>query len=120
MWYNYFMNKKMILTIILLIGSIVVFIGIYSSIQRVRGLQKQLTLLEQENERIEAENEQISSLLNSLNFDEVKEIEIKKRLQLVKPKEEVIVFVSPSPLSQINSEVNGSFWQKIKDFFRLR
>jgi cell division protein FtsB len=114
------MNKRIILTIILLIGSIIAFIGIYSSVQRVRDLQKQLTFLQQENERIEAENQQISSLLNSLNFNEVKEIEIKKRLQLVKPGEEVIVFVSPSPLSQINSEENQSFWQKIKDILKLR
>ncbi len=120
MWYNYFMNKRMVLTIILLIGSVAILIGAYSSVIRVKDLQKQLTLLEQENQRIEIENQQISNLLNSLNFDEVKEIEIKKRLQLVKPGEKVIVFISPSPSNQIEEETDSSFWQKVKEFLKLR
>lgn len=91
-------------------------IGLMTSWLRHNDLSKRLEALEKENEILENENQSLEETLSFASLDAVKEFEVRKKLNFVKPGEKLVIFVSPSPSPQATTTEN--FWQRIKNWFK--
>ncbi len=91
-------------------------IGLMTSWLRHNDLAKRFEALEKENETLDEENQSLEELLSFVSLDAVKEFEVRKKLNFVKPGEKLVIFVSPSPIPQ--STTTESFWQTIKGWFK--
>lgn len=91
-------------------------IGLMTSWLRHNDLAKRFEALEKENETLDEENQSLEELLSFVSLDAVKEFEVRKKLNFVKPGEKLVIFVSPSPSPQATTTEN--FWQKIKNWFK--
>lgn len=71
--------------------------------------------LETESLSLARDNEIMDSMLDLVVLDVVKEFEVRKRLNFVKPGEKLVVFISPSPMPSPSFE--PGFFEKIKNWF---
>ena len=83
---------------------------------RHNDLAKRLEALEKENETLGNENQSLEELLSFVSLDAVKEFEVRKKLNFVKPGEKLVVFVSPSP--QPTSPPEQNLFDKIRNIFK--
>lgn len=91
-------------------------IGLMTSWLRHNDLAKRFEALEKENETLDEENQSLEELLSFVSLDAVKEFEVRKKLNFVKPGEKLVIFVSPSPQPTLTPE--RSLFDKIKSFFK--
>lgn len=91
-------------------------IGLVTSWLRHNDLAKRFEALEKENETLDKENQSLEELLSFVSLDAVKEFEVRKKLNFVKPGEKLVIFVSPSPEPILTPE--PSWLDKIKLFFK--
>ncbi len=91
-------------------------IGLVTSWLRHNDLAKRLEALEKENETLGNENQSLEELLSFVSLDAVKEFEVRKKLNFVKPGEKLVVFVSPSP--QPTSTPEQNLFDKIRNIFK--
>ncbi len=91
-------------------------IGLMTSWLRHNDLAKRFEALEKENETLDEENQSLEELLSFVSLDAVKEFEVRKKLNFVKPGEKLVVFVSPSPAPTPTSQTN--FFDRIKSWFK--
>src|SRR3989304_1815860 len=72
-------------------------IGLVTSWLRHNDLVKRYDAQLKESETLARGNQFLEELLSFVSLDAVKEFEVRKRLNFVKPGEKLVVFVSPSP-----------------------
>ena len=77
-------------------------------VDRLRGLENEVRSLAEDNRALE-------ELLSFVSLDAVKEFEVRKKLNFVKPGEKLVVFISPSPTPV--QPVESSWLDKLKSFF---
>ncbi|KKU47914.1 MAG: hypothetical protein UX66_C0003G0016 [Parcubacteria group bacterium GW2011_GWF2_46_8] len=82
-----------------------------SSLSKRRGLVDQVQILERETERMNRENERLNQLVEGVQSDVLKELEVRKKLNYAKPGEVLVLFVSPSPV--VTPSPEPSWWQRI-------
>lgn len=118
-------NQKKVITIVLLVFlPILVYLLVGAWIKRTAIFQ-QWRSLQQEYQQLVAENEQMGKVIADIQFDVVREMEVRKKLNYTKPGEVLVLFVSPSPafsptfdVSPVQDVQDGNFLQKIKRFFK--
>ena len=91
-------------------------VGLITSWSRHNDLVRRFRDLEQEIKGLAKDNQTLEEMLSFVSLDAVKELEVRKKLNFVKPGEKLVVFISPSPVP--SPTVEPSWLDKVKSFFR--
>ncbi len=107
-------HKLIILGMLLALG----FLGflLFGAWVRRQALVNQLRALERDNSGLSLENESLEKIISDIGSDVVKELEVRRKLNYVKPGEVLVVFVSPSPVP--STTIEPGLWERVKDFLK--
>jgi|GEM_PF-2626398 len=110
------MNRRLV--IILLILAPFFLFGFISALMKRAVLMDRLAILEKEKTEVETSNEGLRSVIKYFSLRANLEREARANLNLAKPGEVLVIFVTPTPVAILSPEPEGGIFQRLFDWIR--